>query len=67
MSHVTAEEPYLTTREVAERLRLCPDTVLRYYNDGLIPGRRLPGRRAAVRFVWREIEQAIAQREPGER
>lgn len=63
MTGVIAEERYLTTREVAERLRVCPETVLRYYNEGLIPGRRLPGRHAAVRFVWREIDEAFAERQ----
>lgn len=52
-------ERYLTAREVAERLGLRPETVLRYFNAGLIPGRRLPGRIRPVRFVWSEVEAAF--------
>jgi excisionase family DNA binding protein len=59
-----ASEEYLTTREVAERLRLCPETVLRYFKEGLIPGRRLPGRLRPVRFVWSEVEAAFGAEEP---
>ena len=35
------QERYITAREVAERVGLSPDTVLRYYREGRIPGRRL--------------------------
>ena len=38
------QERYITAREVAERVGLSPDTVLRYYREGRIPGRRLNGR-----------------------
>ncbi len=38
------QERYITAREVAERVGLSPDTVLRYYREGRIPGRRLHGR-----------------------
>ena len=40
------EEPrerYVTAREVAERMGLSADTILRYYREGRIPGRRMPG------------------------
>ena len=37
-------ESYVTAREVAERVGLSPDTILRYYREGRIPGRRMPGR-----------------------
>jgi excisionase family DNA binding protein len=53
-------EPLLTAREVAERLRIAPCTVLRYLEDGVLPGRRLrvgPGR--PVRLRWSEIEAAL--------
>ena len=33
--------------EVAERVGLSPETILRYYREGRIPGRRLPGSGAA--------------------
>jgi excisionase family DNA binding protein len=53
-------EPFLTAREVADRLRISPATVLRYFDDGMLPGLRLrTGRRCPVRFRWSEIEAAI--------
>jgi predicted site-specific integrase-resolvase len=57
----TAEfEPFLTAREVAERLRIAPCTVLRYYGEGVLPGRRLrQGTRRPVRFRWSEVEAAL--------
>jgi excisionase family DNA binding protein len=58
VSHVTTQERYITAREVAERVGLSPDTILRYYRDGRIPGRRLPGRIRPVRFLWSEVEAA---------
>ena len=55
-------EPFLTAREVADRLRISPATVLRYFDDGMLPGRRLrTGRRCPVRFRWSEIEAAIIE------
>jgi predicted DNA-binding transcriptional regulator AlpA len=53
------DDRYLTAREVAVRLGLRPETVLRYFNAGLIPGRRLPGKIRPVRFVWSEVEAAF--------
>ena len=52
------QEPYITAREVAVRLGLAPDTVLRYYREGRLPGRRMAGTVRPVRFVWTEIEAA---------
>lgn len=59
----TAEfEPFLTAREVAERLRISPSTVLTYFEGGMLPGRRLrTGRRCPVRFRWSEIEAALIE------
>ena len=55
-------EPFLTAREVAERLRIAPCTVLEYFDRGLLPGRRLrTGKRCPVRFRWSEIEAAIME------
>ena len=55
-------EPFLTTREVAERLRIAPCTVLRYFDEGVLPGRRLRvGRGRPVRFRWSEIEAALLE------
>jgi excisionase family DNA binding protein len=51
-------ERYVTAREVADRLGLSPDTILRYYRDGRIPGRRMPGTIRPVRFLWSEVESA---------
>ena len=51
-------ENYVTAREVAERLGLSADTILRYYREGKIPGRRMPGTIRPVRFLWSEIEAA---------
>lgn len=52
------QEHYITAREVAERVGLAPVTILRYYRDGLIPGRRMPGQIRPVRFLWSEVEAA---------
>jgi predicted DNA-binding transcriptional regulator AlpA len=51
-------ERYVTAREIAERVNLSPDTILRYYRDGRIPGRRLPRTIRPVRFLWSEVEAA---------
>jgi excisionase family DNA binding protein len=37
-------EQYVTAREIADRVGLSTDTILRYYRDGKIPGHRMPGR-----------------------
>lgn len=52
------QEHYITAREVAERVGLAPETILRYYRAGLIPGRRMPGQIRPVRFLWSEVEAA---------
>ncbi len=52
------QERYITAREVADRVGLSPDTILRYYRDGRIPGRRMPGTIRPVRFLWSEVEAA---------
>ena len=55
-------EPFLTAPEVAERLRIVPTTVLRYYDEGVLPGRRLRrGPRRPVRFRWSEVEAALIE------
>ncbi len=53
-----SRERYVTAREVAERMGLSADTILRYYREGRIPGRRMPGTIRPVRFLWSEIEAA---------
>jgi predicted site-specific integrase-resolvase len=58
-------EPFLTAREVAARLRIAPCTVLRYFDEGVLPGRRLrSGRRHPVRFRWSEVEAALLSEGP---
>ena len=51
-------ERYVTAREVADRLGLSADTILRYYREGRIPGRRMPGTIRPLRFLWSEAEAA---------
>ena len=58
VSRMPPGEPYVTAREVADRVGLSADTILRYYRDGRIPGRRLPGTIRPVRFLWSEVEAA---------
>jgi predicted DNA-binding transcriptional regulator AlpA len=49
-------ERYITAKEVGARVGLSPETILRYYREGRIPGRRLPGQVRPVRFLWSEVE-----------
>ena len=49
-------ERYITAKEVGARVGLSPETILRYYREGRIPGRRLPGSVRPVRFLWSEVE-----------
>lgn len=51
-------ERYVTAREVADRMGLSADTILRYYREGRIPGRRMRGTIRPVRFLWSEVEAA---------
>jgi excisionase family DNA binding protein len=53
---VTAEEPLLTSREVAERLGLSWRWVLERFERGEIPGFKFGGKSGPVRFRWSEIE-----------
>ena len=52
------QKRYVTAREVADRLGLSADTILRYYREGRIPGHRLPGTIRPVRFLWSEVDAA---------
>jgi excisionase family DNA binding protein len=58
MRQAISQERYITAREVAERVGLSTDTILRYYREGRIPGRRMAGRIRPVRFLWSEVESA---------
>lgn len=54
-------EPFLTAQEVATRLGMSPRWVLEQWEKGRLPGRRLgPRPPARVRFLWSEVEAAIA-------
>src|SRR3954451_25451189 len=59
VSRMPAGEQYVTAREVADRVGLSSDTILRYSRDGKIPGRRMPGQIRPVRFLWSEVEAAF--------
>jgi excisionase family DNA binding protein len=53
----------LTTREVAERLTVAPETILRWIDDRGLPARRLTSR--AIRFDADELEAWLAERATG--
>ena len=59
VSRMPPGEQYVTAREIADRVGLSTDTILRYYRDGKIPGRRMPGQIRPVRFLWSEVEAAF--------
>jgi excisionase family DNA binding protein len=59
VSRMAPGEQYVTAREIAERVGLSTETILRYYRDGKIPGRRLVGQLRPVRFLWSEVEAAF--------
>ncbi len=56
-------EPLLTTRQVADWLGLSPETVLRRYRAGEIPGHRLGTN--VLRFRESEVEAWIEGRPQG--
>jgi excisionase family DNA binding protein len=58
VSEMQQRERYITAREVAERLGLSPNAVLRYYREGRILGRRMPDAGRTVRFLWSEVDAA---------
>lgn len=51
-------EPLRTARQVAERLGVSTETVLRWHRRGELPGIRLPG--GAIRFRESDIEARLA-------
>src|SRR3954453_13445393 len=59
ISRMAPGEQYVTAREIADRVGLSTDTILRYSRDGKIPGRRMPGQIRPVRFLWSEVEAAF--------
>ena len=52
--------PLLTAREVAERLGVSPETVLRWIRRGELPAIKLPG--GAVRVREDELERWLEER-----
>jgi excisionase family DNA binding protein len=59
----TVEEEYLTTEEVAERLRIGTRTVLNWLNAGKLRGARLSGRRAGWRIRASEVDRFMREQE----
>ena len=55
----------VTARELASRLDVSPETVLRWYRRGELPAIRLPG--GAIRFREAEVEEWLEQRATTER
>jgi excisionase family DNA binding protein len=53
-------ERFLTARQVADRLGVAPDTILRWTRRGELPAVKLPG--GAVRFREDELEMWLAER-----
>jgi excisionase family DNA binding protein len=53
-------EPLLTARQVAERLAVSPETVLRWTRRGELPAHRLPG--GAIRYASATIEAWLVGR-----
>jgi excisionase family DNA binding protein len=69
---LTATSPYLTTRQVAQRLGVSRQTIVNWTRKGLLPGVRLGGRTmipaaALDRFarIERLLDELDAEREPG--
>lgn len=56
--------PLLTTREVAERLRVSPETVLRWTRADKLRAIRLPG--GALRYREAELEAWLAAQMTGD-
>ncbi len=50
----------LTTEEIAERLRLRPDTIRLWARDGMIPAIRITGK--VIRYDPVEVERALRRR-----
>jgi excisionase family DNA binding protein len=55
MTYQQDSEPFVSAKEIAERLGLSELTLLRHYREGRIPGRRMPGTLNAIQFRWSEV------------
>lgn len=54
-----SDEPLLTLEEVADRIKLAPETVRKHLSNGL-PHRRIS--QNAVRFYYSEVQQWVDRR-----
>ncbi|HLZ70446.1 MAG TPA: helix-turn-helix domain-containing protein [Dehalococcoidia bacterium] len=55
------DEPLLTIPEVAQRLRLNPETVRRWLHDGRMRGYRIGSTRAGWRIPESEIRRVLTE------
>jgi excisionase family DNA binding protein len=61
-----ANDAWLTTAQVAERLQVHPQTVLRWLRSGALPGRALGGK-AGWRVRAADVERFMAEDGPRRR
>ena len=61
MTMLLVADELLTVQEVAQRLKVHPQTVLRWLRDGALHGVRLGGRRAGWRVKESDLEAYLEQ------
>jgi len=65
-THPVLDEPELTTTEIAQRLRMVPDTIRRYFKEGM-PGRKISYNKHLFQLsavnAWLEQREAQKQEE----
>jgi hypothetical protein len=49
---------YMTAGELADRIGIPAEMILRFHAEGRIGGRRMPGTLGAVQFLMSEVESA---------
>jgi hypothetical protein len=68
--HTVLDEPELTTAEIAQRLRMVPDTIRRFYKEGM-PGRKISYNKHLFQLsavnAWLEKREAQKQEERAQR
>lgn len=57
-----ADEPLIDKHELARRLGLSPEAVMRRFRQGILPGYHLGAR--TVRFDWGEVRKALSPEAP---
>ena len=57
-----ADEPLIDKNELARRLGLSPEAVMRRFRQGILPGYHLGAR--TVRFDWGEVRQTLSPKAP---